>query len=110
VVLPAAIGAFRMAAMITHPSTIELMELVAGQNVLDVEVDEVLIRAESPLAGKTISDAPTRKSRLLVVAVKQSAGAMVFNPGAEVVLQSGDTIILMGKQADIDEFRAENRL
>jgi voltage-gated potassium channel len=110
VVLPAAIGALRMAAMITHPSTIELMELVAGQSVLDVEVDEILVRAESPLVGKSIAAAQTRKGRLLVVAVKQSAGNMVFNPGAEVVAGSGDTIILMGKRADIDEFRAEYKL
>jgi voltage-gated potassium channel len=110
VVLPAAIGALRMAAMITHPSTIELMELVAGQSVLDVEVDEILVRADSPLVGKSMADAQTRNGRLLVVAVKQSAGTMVFNPGAEVVAGSGDTIILMGKRADIDEFRAEYKL
>jgi voltage-gated potassium channel len=111
VVLPAAIGALRMAAMITRPSTIELMELVAGQSVLDVEVDEVAVTPDSSLVGKTIVDAETRRRHgLLVVAVKQKAGPMVFNPGAEVVLESGDTIIVLGRLADIDRFRADFKL
>jgi voltage-gated potassium channel len=111
VVLPAAIGALRMAAMITRPSTIELMELVAGQSVLDVEIDEILVSAASPLVGKTILDAETRRRHgLLVVAVKQKIGSMVFNPGAEVVFQPGDTIIVMGRLDDIDRFRQEFKL
>jgi voltage-gated potassium channel len=111
VVLPAAIGALRMAAMITRPSTIELMELVSGQSVLDVEVDEILVAAGSPLVGKALADAQTRsRSGLLVVAVKKSGGAMTFNPGTELVFQSGDTIIVMGKQDDIDRFRQEYRV
>jgi voltage-gated potassium channel len=111
VVLPAAIGAMRMAAMVTRPSTIELMELVAGQSVLDVEVDEIVVTAASPLVGKTIVAAQTRsKSGLLVVALKQAGGPMIFNPGAEVVFSSGDTIIALGRQEDIDRFRQDYQL
>ena len=47
VVLPATIGAQRMAAMITRPSTVELLELVAGHDVVDVAMDELMIPAES---------------------------------------------------------------
>ena len=111
VVLPAAIGALRMAAIITRPSTIELMELVAGQSVLDVEIDEVSVTDSSPLVGKTIIDAePRRRSGLLIVAVKQAGGSMLFNPGAEVVFQPGDTLIVMGRVPDIDRFREEFQL
>jgi voltage-gated potassium channel len=111
VVLPAAIGALRMAAMITRPSTIELMELVSGQSVLDVEVDEIVVADTSSLVGKALAEAQTRsRSGLLVVAVKKSGGAMTFNPGAELAFGAGDRIIVMGKQEDIDRFRAEYQL
>jgi voltage-gated potassium channel len=111
VVLPAAIGALRIAAMITRPSTIELMELVGGKSVLDVEVDEVPISAASALVGKTIVDAETRRRHgLLIVAVKQTSGSMVFNPGAELIFQPGDTVIVMGRVEDIDRFRQEYNL
>ncbi|MBI3836842.1 MAG: potassium channel protein [Planctomycetia bacterium] len=111
VVLPAAIGALRMAAMVTRPSTIELMELVGGQSILDVEIDEIAVLAGSSLVGKTIVDAETRRRHgLLVVAVKQTTGKMVFNPGAELVFQPGDTVIVMGRLEDIDRFRQEYTL
>ncbi len=108
VVLPAAIGALRMAAMITRPSTIELMEIVAGQSVLDVEIDEVIVSATSQLAGKTIGEAEARRRHgLLIVAVKPAGGPMVFNPGPETAFRPGDTIIVMGRLEDIDRFRRE---
>jgi len=111
VVLPAAIGALRMAAIITRPSTIELMELVAGQSVLDVEVNEVTISSGSMLVGKTIVEAEARRRHgLLVVAVKQAIGNMIFNPGAEVIFQPGDIVIVMGRLEDIDRFRQDYKL
>ncbi len=111
VVLPAAIGALRMAAMITRPSAVELMELVAGQSVLDVEVDEIPIRTGSSLVGKTVLEAEARRRHgLLVVAVRQATGNMVFNPGAEVVFQPDDAILVMGRLEDIDRFRRDHAL
>ncbi len=97
--------------MITRPSAIELMELVAGQSTLDVEVDEILVASGSPLVGKTIRDARMRDAGgLLVVAIKQASGSMVFNPGAEVVFEGGDAILAMGSQDDIDRFRRQYQL
>jgi voltage-gated potassium channel len=111
VVLPAATGAQRMAAMVTRPSTIELLELVAGKSVLDVEIDEVAIPAGCPLVGNTVQSAETRRIHgLLVVAVKRRHGAMVFNPGADFVFEAGDTVIVMGKPDHIGRFRQENQI
>jgi voltage-gated potassium channel len=111
VVLPAAIGALRMAAMVTRPSTIELMELVSGQSTLDVEVDEILIAEGSTLIGKSLGDSRLhRPGGLLLVAVKQAAGGMLFNPASELVFSAGDTLVVLGKVEDIDRFRRENRL
>lgn len=111
VVLPAATGALRMAAMITRPSTIEWMELVAGQSVLDVEVDEIVIGPSSMLIGKTnVETEAHRRHGLLVVAVKQARGGMIFNPGAEVVFQAGDTIIVLGPVEGVDRFRQDYAL
>jgi voltage-gated potassium channel len=110
VVLPAAIGAMRMAAMVTRPSTIELMEFVSGQSTLDVEVDEILITESSPLVTKTLGDARLHAGGLLVVALKQLSGGMIFNPGGGTAFRAGDTLIVLGKLEDIDRFRRENRL
>ena len=111
VVMPAAIGAQQMSRMITRPSTADLMELVAEQSNLDVELDELAIGGDSPLVGKSIRQTEAHaKYGLLLVSIKQSSGAMIFNPDADQLLAQGDIIILMGRYTDIERFRADYRL
>ncbi len=108
VVLPAATGALRMAAMITRPSAVELLEVVAGRQSAEVEVGEVTIAPGSPLVGLTVRDSQTRtRHGLLIVAVRQPGGSLEFNPGADMAFQSGGSVIVMGRPEDIDRFRAE---
>lgn len=108
VVLPAAIGAQRIASLITHPSAIELMELVAGRSVMDVEIDEVVLPVASPLVGKTVIDTEARRRHgLLVVAVKRAEGQMIFNPDGDFSFAAADTVIVMGKPEDIARFRQD---
>ena len=111
VVLPAAIGARRIAAMITHPSMVELMELVAGRSLLDVEVAELNVADRSGIIGKTVVDIEARrKHQLLVVAIKHAGGPMVFNPDNDEKFAPGDVLVVMGRVPDIARFQHENDL
>ena len=107
VVMPAVIGAQQMTRLVTRPSTAELMHVVAGNEDLDVELDEVDVTAESVLAGQTIADSQIgQQFRLLVVGVKQQEGPIQFNPQASYVLRPDDVLIVLGRTEDIEQFRA----
>lgn len=107
VVMPAVIGAQQMTRLVTRPSTAELMHIVAGRDDLDVELDEVDVTSESPLAGQTIGDSRIgQQFRLLVVGVKQQEGSIQFNPQASYVLRPDDVLIVLGRTEDIEQFRA----
>ena len=111
VVLPAAAGALRMAAMVTRPSTVEFIELVAGRHVTEVQVDELTIPPGSHLVDRTVRDSETRSRHgLLIVGVRHPGGELIFNPGADTVFQGGDTVIVMGQRDDIERFRVEQRI
>ncbi|MEQ8785285.1 MAG: potassium channel protein [Pirellulaceae bacterium] len=108
VVLPALIGARQMWRLIMRPTTADLMELVLESNRLDMELDELIVSAGCRLADKTVQETEARrKHRLLVVAVKQADGEMMFNPDADYCFRAGDIAIIMGKAADMDHFREE---
>lgn len=108
VVLPASIGAMRIASMITHPSTVELMELVAGRSVLDVEVDELTVPDACPLLGRSIGETEIRaRHGLLIVAIKHATGKLTFNPETTATFQPRDIVIVMGRVEDIERFRRE---
>ena len=111
VVLPAATGAMRMAAMITRPSTVELIELVAGRHVAEVVVDEIHIPQESPLVGITVRESQTRSRHgVLIVAMRCPGNSLEFNPGGEAVFRESSDVVVMGRQEDIDRFRGEYQL
>ena len=111
VVMPATMGAQRMARMITRPNTADLMDLFADHNILDVELNEILIPAGNGIVGTTVRDTEMgRRHQLLVVAVKGGDGSMIFNPSADHTFKAHDTIILMGRTEDVNQFRARNGL
>jgi voltage-gated potassium channel len=111
VVLPAATGALRMATMITRPSAVELIEVVTGQQIAEVEVDEVQVPEGSPLVGISVRDSQTRSRHgLLIVAIRRPGKPLEFNPGGEAVFDGGTSVIVMGRTADIDRFRAHYQL
>jgi len=108
VVLPAATGAMRMAAMITRPSMVELVELVAGRHVAEVEVDEITLPEDCQLVGSTLGNSHIRsRNGLLVVAIRRSDDQLHFAPGADMVFAAGDQVIVIGPITDIENFRRE---
>lgn len=108
VVLPSTIGAQLMSRMITRPTTADLMELVAEQGNLNVQMDEMRVTPSGKLAGLTVRDTDAHsRFGLLLLAVKQASGNMKFNPAADYPLAAGDIIIVMGRRDDIERFRGE---
>jgi voltage-gated potassium channel len=108
VVLPALIGARQMWRLITRPTTADLMELVLESNRLDMELDELMVTSGCRLVDKTVQETEARrKHRLLVVAVKQADGEMIFNPDGDYCFHDGDIAIIMGRGDDMDHFREE---
>ena len=111
VVMPAVLGARRMAAMVSHPHAAELIDLVTDHRAMNAALEELIVPETSPWTGKSIRDAGTRtKHHLLIVALRRADGSMVFNPEADLVVHAGDTAIVMGKTEDIQNFRREYRL
>jgi voltage-gated potassium channel len=108
VVLPAATGALRMAAMITRPSIIDLIELAAGRQTAEVVIDELTIPAGSPLAGCTVRQTqPRSRHGLLVVAIRQPNNSLEFNPETDASFPGGGGVIVLGRADDIERFRKE---
>jgi voltage-gated potassium channel len=112
VVLPAAIGALRMAHMITHPAALDFLDQNDGRRNLNeqlaqinVQIDELAIAIDSPLISKTIGDIEVRgKGTFIVVALRKADGTMLIEPDQTIVLAEGDTIIVIGHRGDIPQF------
>ena len=108
VIFPATTAALRIAAMITRPSTLELIELASAGHNAEMAIDKFTIPPESPLVGSTVRDSGTRSRHgLLIVAIRGADGQLAFNPDASSEFRPGDAVIAMGRMEDIERFRAD---
>jgi voltage-gated potassium channel len=109
IVMPAAIGAHRIVSLLTNPAAVEFAELVTNRASVAIEMDELPVRPSSALAGKSLRDADIkRKTGVIVVAIKHSDGRVEFPAPADDVLRAGDSLVLLGRRENLDQFRQDN--
>jgi voltage-gated potassium channel len=97
VISPQAIGAERIANVLTRPHLVDFVEVAARG--LEFEMDAVVIASDSPIAGKTLKEANIRATAdVMVVAIREPDGTTRFNPGADEVLRPNDTLITIGPE------------
>ena len=104
VVMPAIIGAERIADIIVRPEASDLLRCVGHESGLNCELEEFKFTADSPSIGYTIRDAEEMQDQLMIVAVRRADGDTIFNPKDDDVLGIGDVTIVMGPEADIEQF------
>ncbi|MBD2108592.1 potassium channel protein [Nodosilinea sp. FACHB-13] len=118
VVLPASISALRMAHLISHPSAVDFLSQTDGQHglneflaELDIQLNELMIDATSPLIGGTIGDIEVKgQGTFITVALRRADGEVIIHPSRATYLALGDSIILMGHQGDMPNFAQQNAI
>ncbi len=106
VIMPAVIGAHRIVSLLTNPTAVEFVELVTQRSSLAIEMNDIPIHSDSPLAGQTLRDADIgRRTGVMVIAIKRADGGVEFPPSGDQPLSPGDSIVLLGRRASLDQFR-----
>jgi voltage-gated potassium channel len=109
VVMPALIGATKIAHMIVRPSAEDMlradlasMQINEDLRQIGLELGDINIRADSPLAGGRVGDLHTiDSSGFVIVGIKRADGSTVRAPQANVQLAVGDTIVILGHRETI---------
>ena len=102
VVLPAAIGASRIARLITRPSAEEVLSNTLQQHTLSEDLEQIGLRVAefnispgSGIADSQLADISFGDLKYLIIAVRSEDGTVRKNPGPELVLRTGDSLILL---------------
>ena len=102
VVSPVISGSRQMAQMLLKPAVADFMELASMADKLNLELDQIEIGPGSGLAGSSVGDGAIGSTHdVIVIAVQRSGGNVVFNPGSDRTLESGDILIVMGSRDDL---------
>ncbi len=106
VVLPAVIGAERMSDIIAKPNSSDLLRCIGHETGLNADIDEFVLSEKDWLVGHSVGDEQVhRRLQLLIVAIRRAEGETLFNPDNDIEFRAGDTVIAMGPEADLKNFR-----
>ncbi|MEZ6046737.1 MAG: TrkA C-terminal domain-containing protein [Planctomycetaceae bacterium] len=112
-VLPAAIGATKIARLITHPSAEKLLGGSFAKTTLNEDLDqiglqinEIQIQSGSPLANELLSDLSLGKmNQFVVIAIRHADGSVMKNPDPHYRIQVGDVLIVLAHQSAVPQIR-----
>ena len=107
VVAPEAVGADRMAQVVLHPVVDRFTEHVLKLRGIGVAIDQVRVRENAPLAGKTLAGSQFRSHFDTVVlgVWDHEAGQFTYNPGPDTRLKADDILIVIGSGKMVDHLR-----
>ncbi len=112
VILPATVSGIQMANLVTRPTSVDFLQQKDQQNSLndllsriEVQIDELTVAMGSPLVGKTIRELGIRgKGAFIVVALRRENGQLLSHPHSSLMLNSQDTLIVIGHQDELPKF------
>ena len=102
VALPYLIGGQKMAHSITKPAVTDFLEFAVHDKEMALEMGELIVSESSHLKGVTLVDSGIRQEMdVIIVAIRKKDGEMRFNPSSQTRIESGDTLISLGKSDDL---------
>jgi voltage-gated potassium channel len=105
VVLPHNIGGARMASSMIRPKVTEVMDVVSADTGVQFLIEEIQLRDDSPLIGKSVGDARMRqRSGITLISIVRVGGQVVLDIDATTTMQTGDQLIVMGTRTSMREF------
>jgi len=105
VVSPNAIGGLRLVSELVRPEVVSFLDVMMRDRNQPLRFEELPIPRGSTLAGKRVRELELGGLGMLLLALKPGApGApLVYNPGPEVLLEGGETLIVLGDAARVRE-------
>jgi voltage-gated potassium channel len=107
VISPFDIGARRMAHAILRPTVIKFLETAFNDESTEFQFEEIRVRKGAKLANVSLMDSKIRQEmNLIVIAIQDQKGNMIFNPKADTKFVIGDIIVVMGSAKDIKQLES----
>ena len=104
VVMPYLIGGLRMVHTILRPAVTDFFDFAMQDRNIALKMEELKVQEKSPLNGVRLMDSGIRQDmNVIIVAIRDKAGNMSFNPSSNVAMEAGTTLIALGPTGDLEK-------
>lgn len=90
---------------VLRPATTEFVEAVLTSTGREVRVEEVVLPEGSPVEGLTLKDSMLRENHGISVLALKRDGRVISAPKPSQDLRAGDTLVVFGSHARLDQFK-----
>ena len=98
VISPLRMGSHRMYMAVMEPAIYDLVDVLNETAELNIKMKGVPVDESSRLVGQTLATSGIRNDLgLIIIAIRRASGQIVFNPTADTVIESEDTLMTMGE-------------
>jgi len=98
IVSPYELSSHRIVRMVQKPNVVDFFDFLLGAKDYRLSLEEVIVGESSGLRGKAIRDAGFRERFKAIIVAVRRAGEMIFNPSPDLVIETGDILILIGEK------------
>jgi voltage-gated potassium channel len=104
---PYAITGHRLAQSLLRPHVLQFLDFTTKAIGVDVSLEQIRVSPGSKADSHTIAELQLgRAIGVIVMAIRKSDGAMLFNPPAETQVGAGDYLIVLGGQPNLQVLEA----
>lgn len=98
VIMPDKIGGAHMATLVMLPDVVEMLSIMSTRNNADFKVAELEATISTSLENLNL----WQKTNCTILGIKNAAGEYNINPPASYTIASGDRLIVMGSNVQIE--------
>jgi voltage-gated potassium channel len=101
---PHTLGGTRMALAALRPHLVDFMQVATSAQGMEMRIEELEVKEGSALSNSTLKDCELRlKVGVIVLGIHKKTGQMLFTPPSDTKMESGDTLIAIGKREDLEK-------
>ena len=102
---PYIIAGRQMALSALHPVVVEFIDTLATRKDGAPVLAEMEVTPESGLRGRTIHEVLHTLRSVVVLGLQRASGELKVGPESDTILETGDRVIVMGEEEDLEAIR-----
>lgn len=104
VVNPYHLGGLRLAHLLLKPTVVDFLEFSLGPAGHELQLEQAVLSPASPAVGRTLAELDLRRRWGVGVAAVRRGESLFPNPEADLRLEAGDTLVVLGTRAQLESF------
>jgi len=105
VLSPYSIGGKRLASLLLRPAVVDFLDVVMHTRDIELVLEEVLIRGDSPFVGITMGRARNlcEEGANILAILKKDREGIIPNPPKDLLVAEGDKLVVVGTKRQLSE-------